>query len=144
METLSQLIYKNSWIKRHEMSKSSKFVPLFYSYSIKKIANFLHWLLNNIPYRWTFCPPKNALKLDKNESQNLGIWKFWTLSVQFISETIKVHICVQGRIQRLCWWRVGGLSYGAIFSIIDGTNCSPKAILACRSVNLVFISFSVQ
>ena len=40
--------------------------------------------------------------------------------------------------------RGGGLSYGAIFSIIDGTNCSPKAVLACRSVNLVFISFSVQ
>jgi hypothetical protein len=38
----------------------------------------------------------------------------------------------------------GGLSYGAIFSIIDGTNCCPKAFLACRSVNLVFISFSVQ
>ena len=38
----------------------------------------------------------------------------------------------------------GGLSYGAIFSIIDGTNCSPKAVLACRPVNLVFISFSVQ
>ena len=38
----------------------------------------------------------------------------------------------------------GGLSYGAIFSIIDGTNCSPKAVLACGSVNLVFISFSVQ
>ena len=38
----------------------------------------------------------------------------------------------------------GGLSYGAIFSIIDGTNCSPKAVLACRSVNLVFFSFSVQ
>jgi hypothetical protein len=38
----------------------------------------------------------------------------------------------------------GGLSYGAIFSIIDGTNCSPKAVLVCRSVNLVFISFSVQ
>jgi hypothetical protein len=37
-----------------------------------------------------------------------------------------------------------GLSYGAIFSIIDGTNCSPKAVLTCRSVNLVFISFSVQ
>ena len=31
---------------------------------------------------------------------------------------------------------------GEIFSIIDGTNCSPKAVLACRSVNLVFISFS--
>jgi hypothetical protein len=31
----------------------------------------------------------------------------------------------------------GPLSYGAIFSIIDGTNCSPKAVLACRSVNLV-------
>ena len=45
------------------------------------------------------------------------------------------HICLynQGRIQRF--------SYGAIFSIIDGTNCSPKAVLACRSVNLVFISF---
>jgi hypothetical protein len=39
---------------------------------------------------------------------------------------------------------MGGLSYGAIFLIIDGTNCSPKAVLACRSVNLVFISFSVQ
>ena len=39
---------------------------------------------------------------------------------------------------------VGGLSYGAIFSIIDGTNCSPKAVLACRSVSLVFISFSIQ
>ena len=38
----------------------------------------------------------------------------------------------------------GGLSYGAIFSIIDGTNCSPKAVLACRSVSLVFISFSIQ
>ena len=38
----------------------------------------------------------------------------------------------------------GGLSNGAIFSMIDGTNCSPKAVLACRSVNLVFISFSVQ
>ena len=37
----------------------------------------------------------------------------------------------------------GGFSYGAIFSIIDGTNCSPKAVLACRSVNLGFISFSV-
>jgi hypothetical protein len=37
----------------------------------------------------------------------------------------------------------GGLSYGAIFSIIDGSNCSPKEVLACRSVNLVFISFSV-
>jgi hypothetical protein len=37
----------------------------------------------------------------------------------------------------------GGLSYGAIFSI-DGTNCSPKAVLACRSVNLVSISFSIQ
>ena len=30
----------------------------------------------------------------------------------------------------------GVLSYGAIFSIIDGTNCSPKAVLACRSINL--------
>ena len=38
----------------------------------------------------------------------------------------------------------GGLSYGAIFSIIDGANCSPKAVLAFRSVNLVFISFIVQ
>jgi hypothetical protein len=38
----------------------------------------------------------------------------------------------------------GGLRYGAIFSIIDGTNCSPNTVLACRSVNLVFISFSVQ
>ena len=38
----------------------------------------------------------------------------------------------------------GGLSYGAIFSIIDVTNYSPKAVLACRSINLVFISFSVQ
>ena len=38
----------------------------------------------------------------------------------------------------------GQLSYGAIFSIIDGTNCSSKAVLACRSVNLAFISFSVQ
>ena len=38
----------------------------------------------------------------------------------------------------------GWLSYGAIFSIIDGTNCSPKAVLVCRSVNLVFISFSIQ
>ena len=37
-----------------------------------------------------------------------------------------------------------GLSYGVIFSIIDGTNCSPKAVLACRSVILVFISFSIQ
>jgi hypothetical protein len=37
----------------------------------------------------------------------------------------------------------GGLSYGAIFSIIDGTSYSPKVVLACRSVNLVFISFSV-
>ena len=26
----------------------------------------------------------------------------------------------------------GGLSYGAIFSIIDGTNCSPKAVLVWR------------
>jgi hypothetical protein len=26
-----------------------------------------------------------------------------------------------------------GLSYGAIFSIIDGTNCSPKAVLACNN-----------
>jgi hypothetical protein len=34
----------------------------------------------------------------------------------------------------------GVLSYGAIFSIIDGTNCCPKAFLACRSVNLVFTS----
>ena len=38
----------------------------------------------------------------------------------------------------------GGFSYGTIFSIIDGTNCRPRAVLACRSVNLVFISFSVQ
>ena len=38
----------------------------------------------------------------------------------------------------------GGLSYGVLFSIIDGINCSPKAVLACRSVNLVFVSFSVQ
>ena len=38
---------------------------------------------------------------------------------------------------------LGGLSYGAIFSIIDGTKCSPKAVLVCKSVNLVFISFSV-
>ena len=38
----------------------------------------------------------------------------------------------------------GRLSYRAIFSIIDGTNCSPKAVLACRSVSLVFISFSIQ
>ena len=38
----------------------------------------------------------------------------------------------------------GGLRYGAIFSIIDGTNCIPRAVLACRSVNLVFISFTVQ
>ena len=35
----------------------------------------------------------------------------------------------------------GVVSYGAI---IDGTNCSPKAVLACRSVNLVFISIIVQ
>ena len=27
--------------------------------------------------------------------------------------------------------------------LMDGTNCSSKAVLACRSVNLVFISFSV-
>jgi hypothetical protein len=26
--------------------------------------------------------------------------------------------------------------------MIDGTNCNPRAVLACRSVNLVFISFS--
>jgi hypothetical protein len=38
---------------------------------------------------------------------------------------------------------MGGLSYGAIFSTIDGTNCSPKAVLTCRSVNLVFILFRV-
>jgi hypothetical protein len=25
---------------------------------------------------------------------------------------------------------MGGLRYGVIFSIIDGTNCSPKAVLA--------------
>jgi hypothetical protein len=31
---------------------------------------------------------------------------------------------------------MGGLSYGAIFSMIDGTNCRPKAVLACRSVQL--------
>jgi hypothetical protein len=37
----------------------------------------------------------------------------------------------------------GGLSYEAIFSIIDGTRCSHKAVLACMSVNLVYISFSV-
>ena len=37
----------------------------------------------------------------------------------------------------------GGLSYEAIFSIIDGINCNPKAVLACRSGNLVFISFSI-
>jgi hypothetical protein len=36
------------------------------------------------------------------------------------------HWQTQGRIQSLCCWR-GGLSYWAIFSIIDGTNCSPKA-----------------
>jgi hypothetical protein len=40
--------------------------------------------------------------------------------------------------------RGGGPRYGAIFSIIDGTNCSPKAVLVCGSVNLVVISFSVQ
>ena len=34
--------------------------------------------------------------------------------------------------------------YKNVISIIDGTNCSPKAVLACRSVNLVFISFSLQ
>ena len=28
--------------------------------------------------------------------------------------------------------------------LIDGTDCSPKAVLACRSVSLVFISFSVH
>ena len=38
----------------------------------------------------------------------------------------------------------GGISYGAIFSIIVGTNCNPKAVLACRSVNLFFISFIVE
>ena len=38
----------------------------------------------------------------------------------------------------------GGLRYGAIFSITDGTNCSPKAVLAWRSVNFVSISFNVQ
>ena len=38
----------------------------------------------------------------------------------------------------------GGLSYGAIFSIIDGTNYSQSGSGVCRSVNLVFISFSVQ
>ena len=36
----------------------------------------------------------------------------------------------------------GGLSYVAIFLMIDGTNCSPKPALECRLVNLVFISFS--
>ena len=36
----------------------------------------------------------------------------------------------------------GGGGSGAMFSIIDATNCSPKTVLACRSVNLVFISFS--
>ena len=39
---------------------------------------------------------------------------------------------------------VGGLSYGAIFSIIDGTNYTQSGSGGCRSVNLVFISFSVQ
>jgi hypothetical protein len=38
----------------------------------------------------------------------------------------------------------GGLSYGAIFSIIDGTNYTQSGSGGCRSVNLVFISFSVQ
>ena len=38
--------------------------------------------------------------------------------------------------------REGGLCYGAIFSIIDGTNCSLKAVLPCRLESLVFISFS--
>jgi hypothetical protein len=32
---------------------------------------------------------------------------------------------------------------GGLFSIIDGTNCSSKAVLVRRLVNLVFISFSV-
>jgi hypothetical protein len=34
----------------------------------------------------------------------------------------------------------GGLRYGAIISLIDGINCSPKVVLACRSVNLFFSS----
>ena len=37
----------------------------------------------------------------------------------------------------------GELIDRALFSMIDGTNCSHKAVLACRSVNHVFISFSV-
>jgi hypothetical protein len=42
--------------------------------------------------------------------------------------TIYYAVHTRGRIPRLCWRR--GLCYGAIFSIIDGTNCSPKAVLA--------------
>ena len=39
----------------------------------------------------------------------------------------------------------GGSVMEQYFSIMDGTNCSPKAVpaYACRSVNLVFFSFSV-
>ena len=68
-----------------------------------------------IPFHWR----DNCKSLCKQESLTFLLYK-------------------QGRIQRLCWRGGGGLSYGAIFSIIDGTNCSPKAVLACRSVNLVF------
>ena len=37
------------------------------------------------------------------------------------------------------------MNYGAIFSLMNVTNYSPKAVLAyaCRSVNLVFFSFGV-
>ena len=58
----------------------------------------------------------------------------------FISQSI---LCIlSGADPETLLTRGWGLSYGAIFSIIDATNCSPKAVLACRSVNLVFISFS--
>ena len=54
------------------------------------------------------------------------------------------YLCQAGADPETLLTGGGGLSNGAIFSMIDGTNCSPKAVLACRSVNLVFISFSVQ
>jgi hypothetical protein len=62
----------------------------------------------------------------------------WTILYEYCYRQVQMIRVPQGRIQRLFW-----LKYGVIFSIIDGTNCSPKAVLAWRLVNLVFILFSV-
>jgi hypothetical protein len=71
-------------------------------------------------------------------SENIAFIKFSTRDV-FLENIFTMYAHRGGPRDSFDGGGGGGLIFGAIFSIIYGTNCCPKAVLACSTVNLHFI-----